>query len=142
MKYLIALTGILLSLTACLPDNGKPEINGMWQLKTLSDENQNTQTVDTVFYSFQRQAVFSCTLLHENAAANYSVIYGYMDFPDDAHLHVLLDKGYFERAHLLPWNWGGDNKANEVVYDIITLNAKRMVLFHPGKNILYSFIKY
>jgi hypothetical protein len=114
----------------------------MWQLKTIQDENKNVETIDTIYYSFQRQAIFSCTLLHEkeNEAATATVIYGYIDFPDNNHLHIQLDKNQKGEKYLLPWNWGEETPVSELIHDIVKLDSKNMVLSHNGKT--YNFIKY
>jgi hypothetical protein len=134
---------VLIAVFQACSDGDRPEINGMWQLKTIQEENQNAQTVDTVFYSFQRQSIFSYTLLYEQEgkASTTVVIYGYIDFPEQNRLHIQADKDsrYYENA-LLPWNWGKEKPENDVTYDIIKLDSKKLVLFHDGKT--YHFIKY
>jgi hypothetical protein len=136
------LWGILLVplLISCL-DFDLPRVNGMWQLKTIQDENANVQVVDTIYYSFQRQAIFSYTILNGDISKPYStvVIHGYVDFPDQDKLHIQIDKliapGYL--AYLedkILWN------GMETDYDIVKLNSKEMILGQNGK--LYKFIKF
>jgi hypothetical protein len=125
-KRWIFLIVILFCFSSCL-DFDLPNVNGMWQLKTIQDENENTQTVDTLFYSFQRQAIFSCTILKEkeNEAATSIVIYGFIDFPDNNQLHIQLDEKEGEI---------------DITYNIVELDSKKMVLFNDGKT--YNFVKY
>jgi hypothetical protein len=132
---------LLLLFGAC-SDGNKPEINGMWQLKTIQDENQNIRNFDTIFYSFQRQSIFSYTEVHEREgeAATSTIIYGYIDFPENDLLHIQLDKGYYGAARLLPWNWGKENPLYEATHDILKLDSKNLILFYNKKT--YSFIKY
>jgi hypothetical protein len=145
MKNLIFTGAIMLAFFYACSDGNRPEINGMWQLKTIQDENQDTQTVDTIFYSFQRQAIFAYTLLREKEGepATSAIVYGFIDFPDDNHLHIQIDKNYKEDANLLkllPWNWDAENVTNDVTYDIIKLDSKSLILFNKKKT--YHFIKY
>ncbi|MDR0682252.1 MAG: lipocalin-like domain-containing protein [Dysgonamonadaceae bacterium] len=127
---------ILFCFSSCL-DFNLPNVNGMWQLKTIQDENENIQTVDTIFYSFQRQAIFSYTILQEkeNEAETSILIYGFIDFPDNDQLHIQLDEKQKNLAHLLIWEGKSD-----VTYNIVKLDSKKMVLFNDGKT--YNFIKY
>jgi hypothetical protein len=134
---------LALFLLSTCSDGNKPEINGMWQLKTIRDENnKHTQYFDTIFYAFQRQSIFSYTQLHEREgeAATSTIIYGYIDFPDNDHLHILPDKGYNNSIQLLPWNWGKENPYNEATHDIVQLDSKNLVLYYDNRT--YSFIKY
>jgi len=133
------LWGIILIpfFVSCL-DVNLPNVNGMWQLKTIQDENGETQKVDTVFYCFQRQAIFSCTIL-KGDTSNYSdptlIVYGYIDFPVKDKIHIQLDKmyeGLYEE--ILLW------KGMQTEYDIIRLNSKEMILGQDDKK--YTFIKF
>jgi hypothetical protein len=143
----LVLVGVVLFtfFTACNDDN-LPDINGMWQLKTIEEDNHPTQTIDTIFYSFQRQAIFEYTLLHEeeNLPATYTAICGYIDFPNNDHLHIQMDKSvfinkvtgekeYFQLDKLL---W----KEEETTYEINELNSKKLKLRQNGVD--YNFIKY
>jgi hypothetical protein len=138
--FVLLLLAILVFSNACC-DGDRPEINGMWQLKTIQDENRNSQIQDTIFYSFQRQSIFSYTQLHEKEGqpSRSTIVYGYIDFPDNNHLHILLDKIH-KQYDLLPWNWGKEFPSNDVTYDLIKLDSKKLILFHDGKT--YNFIKY
>ncbi|MDR0413473.1 MAG: lipocalin-like domain-containing protein [Dysgonamonadaceae bacterium] len=138
-KQWIPLIAVTLILSSCL-DFDLPNVNGMWQLKTIQSEDGNIQAVDTIFYSFQRQAIFSYTILHEREqqAAVAEVIYGYVEFPGSGQLHLLLDEKEEERGRLEKLLlWEGENK---VTYHIVKLNSKRMVLARNNKT--YNFIKY
>jgi hypothetical protein len=127
----------LLCLSSCV-DFDLPNINGMWQLKTIQDENAHVQAIDTIFYGFQRQAIFSYTLLHEKekTAATAEVIYGYVEFPDSKQLHIQLDEKENWKKNVL-WLWEGENN---VIYDIVKLDSKKMVLSRNNKT--YNFVKY
>lgn len=136
MKQLLFLMFIpFVFFTAC-SDGDMPAINGMWQLKTIEDSARAVQSVDTVFYAFQRQSIFSYTVLyeHENQPATATQIYGYIDFPDSDHLHIRLDENYYNQESFVLW------KDTGVVYDIIRLDAKHLTLSQNGT--CYYFNKY
>ncbi|MDR3267119.1 MAG: lipocalin-like domain-containing protein [Tannerella sp.] len=136
MKKLLFLFPIILVFINACSDGDMPDINGMWQLKTIEDANHNVWSIDTVFYAFQRQSVFSYTILHEeedNSAAALQ-IYGFIDFPDNDHLHIQLDKAYYEHIYYVFW------KNTEITYDIVQLDSKRLVLSQNGE--IYHFKKF
>jgi hypothetical protein len=135
MKQIFLAVAIFLFFNAC-SDGNRPEINGMWQLKTVEDENKNSQIIDTIFYSFQRQAIFSYTILKEEEGkpATYSILYGYINFPEENQLLIQLDKNYLWGKSLLPWDGEG------TTFDIVQLNSRHLVLRQDGKT--YNFIKY
>ncbi|MDR2691501.1 MAG: hypothetical protein LBB73_04280, partial [Dysgonamonadaceae bacterium] len=99
MKQLLFLIFTPLVFFATCSDGDKPAINGMWQLKAIED-SLHTIPVDTIFYSFQRQSIFSYTILQEKESlpATTTVIYGFIDFPDNNHLHIQLDKNHYGQA--------------------------------------------
>ena len=117
-------------------DTDIPNVNGMWQLKTIEDENHVISPIDTIFYSFQRQAIFSYTILHEkeNVAATAEILFGYVNFPSDKKMLIQLDKRYHVLQSKTFWN------DSVVTYDILQLSAKKMVLSEDNK--IYSFVKY
>lgn len=128
---------IFLALFTACDDGDMPGIDGMWQLKTIEDTaTHQTQPVDTIYFAFQRQAIFSYTVLHEkeNKPATATYIYGYIDFPDNDHLHIQLDKSYESRKGDVLW------KDTSVTYDIIQLNSKHLILSQNGS--VYYFNKF
>jgi hypothetical protein len=72
----------------------------------------------------------------EKKAATADVIYGYVEFPNSNQLHILLDENENWKKDLL-WLW---EKENNVTYDIVTLDSKKMVLFRNNKT--YNFTKH
>jgi hypothetical protein len=126
---------LFLLLISCL-DSDLPSVNGMWQLKSIVDEGGNSQTVDTVYYSFQRQALFSYTLLNgnRNMPDPTEILFGYIDFPAENKLHIQIEEHYKDLLFLLPWH------DQQVTYDILKLNSKEMILGQDG--VLYNFIKF
>jgi hypothetical protein len=143
MKKLFFFIFVPFAFLGACSDGDMPAINGMWQLKSIEDANRTIQPIDTIFYAFQRQSIFSYTLLQEqeNRPATSIVIYGFIDFPAHDRLHIQLDKDakYYKNA-LLPWNWGEKSPENDVIYDIVKLNSKNLILFHDKKT--YYFVKY
>jgi hypothetical protein len=135
-KFLYLGSLCFLIFYACL-DTSLPNVNGMWQLKTIQSEDGNIQKIDTLYYSFQRQVIFSYTLLfHENNNYAAHVLYGYVYFPEEGKMHIQMDRNTNDddRIQLLPW------KDYETYYDIVKLTSKEMVLFSEGKT--YNFIKF
>lgn len=133
----------LLSLFACIlffacSDSDLPDVNGMWQLKTIQDESGNTQVVDTVFYSFQRKKIFSHTLLKKNEINQEIayVVYGYIDFPTEDKLLISLDEAYRFPYVLENLHW--DNY--DIEYDIFKLSSKEMILTRNHE--IYTFKKF
>ncbi|MCC8146881.1 MAG: lipocalin-like domain-containing protein [Bacteroidales bacterium] len=133
LKIFILLIIVLCSCT----DGDLPDVNGMWQLKTVENEAGEVQVVDTIYYSFQRQAIFSYTLLNEVSGkpASTIVLYGYVSFPDGNNLTLVMDKQYdtynFDVFPRLERNMN---------YNILHLDSKKMVLFYNGET--YNFIKF
>lgn len=130
---------LLIPLLAACVDGNLPNVNGMWQLKTIQDENGNTQKVDTVFFSFQRQAIFSCTILNGDTTIfpdPTAIVYGYIDFPVKDKLHIQLDKmyeGQYYRELLL---WEG----MQTEFDIVRLSSKELILRQEERR--YNFVKF
>ena len=116
-------------------------VEGMWQLKTIT-ENGTVLPVDTIFYSFQlKQEGFTYTILqeHSNTPEQTSVFFGYVDFPSQNQMHILLDQQIHsdDRAEtVLLWH------DREVTYDILKLTSKEMLLKQKDKEALYTFIKF
>jgi hypothetical protein len=137
MKKLLFLLFVISVFTNACSDGDMPDINGMWQLKTIEDaDSHTTQSVDTIFYAFQRQSIFSYTILYEeeNKPATAIQIYGFIVFPDNDHLHIQLDKAYYWRKSYVLW------QDTEVTYDIVRLDSKCMILSQGGS--IYNFKKY
>ena len=87
-------------------------LDGMWQLKTIEQEDGSINYVDTVFYSFQRECVFSYISVPRHA---FNPFYGYIiDMPSDNKIHIQMDK---RRAN--DYNtWKDDeNKVLDYIYD-------------------------
>jgi hypothetical protein len=124
----------LLLLVSCL-DPDLPHINGMWQLKSIANANGSIEPVDTVYYSFQRQAIFSYTIT-DGSGDPVNPFFGYIDFPANDKVHIELDP-QFEWVEFPPsLQWDGIH----VTYNILKINSKELILGKEGVN--YNFIKF
>jgi len=117
------------------------KLDGMWQLKTVQDIDGKVVFVDTIYYSFQRAAVFSFTVL-ETPTHAMQPIYGYVDMPSDDRVHVLIDYnsakgGNFEWFHKLS-GWS----SLDVTFDIKKYNNTDLVLFDSGNGKTYTLKKF
>ena len=116
-------------------------MDGMWQLKTVQDMDGNIIPVDTIYYSFQREVVFSFTVLENPKFALYP-IYGYMDMPSDNKVHVLIDMQTGENDNFEYFlSLSGWSSAN-VVFDIKKYNKSDLILFDSGNGKTYTLKKY
>jgi len=113
-----------------------PNVDGMWQLKTIEDKSGRIQTVDTIFYSFQSQHFFSFTQLNAGTTQFEPVfiMYGYVCFPDKDRMLIQLDPDHGGLFPLMPWN------LERTIYFIRKLTSKEMVLENEGD--IYRFIKF
>jgi len=104
------------------------DLDGMWQLKTVQENGGNPVTVDTVYYSFHREVIFSFTVLKNSTEALYP-IYGYMDMPSNNNVHILIDKksagkdDFVRFLHLSGWS------SADLVFDIKKYNKSDLVLY-------------
>ena len=115
-------------------------LDGMWQLKTVQDIDGKVVQVDTVYYSFRREVVFSFTVLENPKQALYPV-YGYIDMPSDNKVHVLINKKSDEDN--LEWflelsGWS----STDVTFDIKKYDNSNLVLFDSGNGKTYTLKKF
>lgn len=121
-----------LSIFCSCTNSDLPNINGMWQLKSAKDTEGNIYNVDTIFYSFQRQSIFSYTLLENKDTA--IILYGYIDFPSNNLLHIKMDKKNGYSLNYLPW------KSEEITYEILKLSSSELIL--SCNDSIYNFKKF
>ena len=160
-KIFYALIFSSLLITSC-NDTSLPIIDGMWQLKTFENV-EGKQSVDTIFYSFQYQQLFSVTILNADNIKNWSpndptvVFYGYTLFSKENQLTLDLnkpgnlyeadnrDKGENYRKvdywQFIPWATPDKLKSSSD-FTIQTHTSKRLVLKHNDTGDTYSFIKF
>ncbi|MDR1526949.1 MAG: lipocalin-like domain-containing protein [Dysgonamonadaceae bacterium] len=134
-KYELLSTLLSCFFVSCIHTD-TPDINGMWQLTSIQDRTGCTQTIDTIYYSFQGQKLFTCTLL--NAGPLYSdptiVLYGYVNFPAQNQLHIQMDQWTAPYLSFLPW------RSESVNYFIRKLTSKEMILEDDG--VIYRLNKF
>ena len=146
MKKILLCSLLLFLFLSCEQINNQIDnyknyrLDGMWQLKTVGNVDGNTIPVDTVYYSFQRETVFSFTLLENPQKA--TVVYGYLDMPSSDRVHVLIDKNSAFGGDInLFLNLSGWSSA-DVVFDIKKYNHSDLVLFDSGNGKTYTLKKF
>ncbi len=140
-KFLLLIVSVMfiISLYSCSDDN-EHLLNGQWQLNTISDHNNdNIQYVDTVYYSFQRAAVFSFTVVnrydHHNKDGK-GVSYGYVDFPAENKVHILIDRAFANENFLHLSGWDSCDK----IFNIDSADKFYLVLSDDEK--IYTFKRF
>ncbi|MDR2146452.1 MAG: lipocalin-like domain-containing protein [Tannerella sp.] len=94
-KFLIYIALILLTLSCT--DIGNSPLKGKWQLKTIEKEGITTN-VDTVWYNFQSESIFSIQIYNPRADSYY-VIYGFREEIDQTlsiEIHYDITLGYID----------------------------------------------
>ncbi|MDL2223377.1 lipocalin-like domain-containing protein [Bacteroidales bacterium OttesenSCG-928-M11] len=136
LKLFFPFTLLIVIIFSSCVDNDIPNMNGMWQLKTIENKDNLISKVDTIYYSFQRQRIFSYTVLTTNEIGQEQawVAYGYVDYPSSEEMHIVIDEAFSNSTNSLLW------KAMEVNYEIIHLSSKKMTLKYGEE--IYSFIKF
>ncbi|MDR0427647.1 MAG: lipocalin-like domain-containing protein [Dysgonamonadaceae bacterium] len=131
-KYVLCFI-VFLFVFAC-SDN--PNIDGMWQLKTIqSEENENIQKIDSVFYSFMlKRNVFSYTILKDVEKVN--IYYGYIDNLSENEILINMDENFWTDDFRSNSDWTEKQR----IFQIHKLNSKNMTLFNDGK--IYQFKKH
>ena len=120
---------ILSALLLASCDNYKNyRLDGMWQLKTVKDMNGNETQVDTVFYSFQRETVFSFTILENSKSASYP-FYGYMDMPSDNKIHVFMNGISIDPDRIKLFLSLSEWSSPDITFDIKSNSNSNLVLF-------------
>ena len=136
------LLGLLSTILLVSCENYKNyKLDGMWQLKTIKDTNGKITQVDTVFYSFRREVVFSFTITENSQFASYP-FYGYMDIPSGDKVHVLMhgisiDPDRIELFLLLS-GWS----SADITFDIINYTNTSLVLFDNENGKTFTLKKF
>ena len=122
-------------LVSCI-DRDLPNVDGMWQLKTIEDKTGHIQIVDTIYYSFQARRLFTVTQLNAGILQFEPVLvaYGYVDFPAEDRMVIRLDPAGAIFFPFLPWS------LEHTTYFIRKLSRKEMILENEGDT--YRFIKF
>ena len=137
-KYALLSILLLCFLISCI-DRDLPDVDGMWQLKTIEYKTGQKQTVDTIYYSFQAQRLFSFTQLNNAGWLQFEpvfIMYGYVDFPDKDHMVIQLDPAHGGFFPLMPWD------LINTTYFIQKLTSKEMILENEEDKDIYRFIKF
>jgi len=117
-------------------------LDGMWQLKTVEDINGNKTKVDTIYYSFQRETIFSLTILKDSKYALTAPKYGYMDMPSNDKVHILIDRAnnnkdnYSQFLSLSGWS------SYDITFDIKNDSNNNLVLFDSGNGKTFTLKKF
>jgi hypothetical protein len=122
-------------LVSCM-HTGTTDINGMWQLTAIQDAGGRTQTVDTIYYSFQGDKLFTYTLLNAGLIQSDPtlVLYGYVYFLDQNRLQIQMDKSGGDFFSFLLW------RSESVTYTIRKRTSREMIL-EEGETV-YHFVKF
>ncbi|MDR2682662.1 MAG: hypothetical protein LBB64_02185 [Dysgonamonadaceae bacterium] len=108
----------------------------MWQLTAIQDAGGRTQTVDTIYYSFQGDKLFTYTLLNAGLIQSDPtlVLYGYVYFLDQNRLQIQMDKSGGDFFSFLLW------RSESVTYTIRKRTSREMIL-EEGETV-YHFVKF
>lgn len=138
----IGLIVLLLIGFAC-EDDIPHKINGQWQLKTITYPDGNIEYSDSIFYNFQKQAVFAFTHLIDKETSSNS--YGYLDFPSENEIKISMDTtrdayGNFINIignflEISKWNY------YEEVFEVKDVNKGRLIFVDSDKKV-YTFEKH
>lgn len=143
-KYLLfSILPVFLFLLSVSCDRYKNyKLDGMWQLKTVKDANGNESQVDTVFYSFMREVIFSLTVTSDNSKSTLYPFYGYIDMPSDNKVHVLLNNisSDPDRTELF-LSLSGWSSA-DITFDIKQYDSSNLVLFDSGTGNTFTLKKF
>ena len=113
INYTILLFSLLTTLLISCNDDTSHQLNGMWQLKGVSNEDKNIVSVDSVFYGFQSERIFSFTILKSDDESD--IYYGYIDFPTDNTIHIAIDRNYQKEQFLKYSGWNGFSETFSLV---------------------------
>ncbi len=141
MRNAILLIFSILFYVAC--DDVPHRLNGMWQLKSTTDDSGNTVSVDSVYYSFQKEEVFTYT--HRHSSEYSSMYYGYLDFPSENEVMISIDAELMETLApssmemFLPLS-GWDDYIE--IFKIKEVKGSKLILFSESRKKLYTFKKF
>jgi len=116
------------------------KLDGMWQLKTVKDSNGNENQVDTVFYSFMREVIFSFTMTENSKSAIYPV-YGYIDLPSDNQVHVLIND-ISNTDHIESFLYLSGWSSADITFDIKKYDSSNLILFDNGTGKTFTLKKF
>jgi len=138
-KLLFGILSMLLLVSCDYYKNHR--LDGMWQLKTIKDSNGNETQVDTVFYSFQNEVVFSFTVTADNSKSVSYPYYGYMDMPSVDKVHVLIDR-ISDTEHIESFLSLSGWSSADIIFDIKDYTNKNLVLFDSESGNTFTLKKF
>ncbi|GEM_PF-1272622 len=131
-------------LTGACSDDIPDRLNGYWQLKDITNAaTEEVTPVDSVFYSFQHERLFSFTVSYKADSSRIS--YGTISFPEENIVQITMDtilleaNGDYKNVapdFLQVSGWESHQKAF-----FIDVGDKKRLKLYDDKN-LYSFKKY
>ena len=134
MKKIILLTA-LSSLLFIACNDITYKLEGMWQLKTTTDDSGQTTSIDSIYYSFQKGEYFGYTLKIND---KYSVKhFGQTYFPSDNQVIIEIEESFRE-------NFLDNSDWNNYIetFEIKEVTSSRLVLFSEKRKKLYTFRKF
>ncbi len=132
MKNLLSIILFSLLIFCSCEDDMQHKINGQWQLKTIEYNNGTTEKVDTIFYAFQKEAVFSFTLL-ENPNST-AISYGYLDFPSDNEIMITIDQNQMFPNFLEISRW----ESYEQIFQVDNVSSDQLVISDKEKKYIFN----
>ena len=121
------------------------KFNGMWQLKTVQYKDVNGNeicvNVDTVFYSFQREIMFSLTVLKTPKQAEYP-FYGYVDILSGNQVRLTADSRNNNDSHIKRFLEYSGWSSPSVDFDVIKYNKSDLILFDGGNEKTFTLKKH
>lgn len=130
MKWIFLIWTVILLLTACDNSVTTPKLVGKWQLKTV-EKNGEITSVDTVWYNFQSESIFSLQV-YVPQRDTILVIIGMKEQSDDV-LSIKLDS----RTYIEYSDWDGVNR----IFTIDKLSRKSLTL-RSEEDYYYVFHKF
>lgn len=132
MKNILITVVCLLAFCGCSNDIDD-QMDGYWQLKTINEGGQVSQ-IDTVFYAFQRKALFSYTLTTQSDPNETIVTYGYIEYPSEKELLITIDQHNAFDDFLIYAGWN----SYEEKFTIESVNKKNLVLKNGNKTYFFK----
>ena len=142
MKKSIFLLLVTIIVFISCSDNIQHKMNGFWQLQEITHPDGTMFVMDSIFYAFQRETLFSFTVM--NDAESSSISYGFIQYPDPNHIIIAMDTTGLSQGgmtnvdndFLLRSGWNDYRDTFN-----IKLNGKNLYLT-DNYNKKYSFRKY
>lgn len=128
--YVLCLPLLITLLAACSDDEDK--LTAKWQLRRYEFPDGTVQTVDSVFYNFQKGS-FSAICLSQDG--NYHTFFGNYSLPDDK-ISIILLPEYTGELYDKYMGWVN----YERIFSIEELSSSVLRLNYEG--IIYVFRKY